>query len=113
MLRFIVNIIVERINELRVKKGWSQNELAQKIGLSANAVYHWYKTDAMPTLANVERICEVMGITVEQFFSGLGVPGEGSGDKSFLQEWQALSDQEKQAVVKGIEGFKAIREGRK
>ena len=45
-----MNIIVERINELRIKKGWSQNELAQKIGLSANAVYHWYKTDAMPTL---------------------------------------------------------------
>lgn len=66
-----MNQILNRIDELRNQRGVSQNELAKLIGVSANAVYHWRKTGALPTLANIEKICEVFGITVEQFFHGL------------------------------------------
>lgn len=104
-----MNSIVQRINELRTKAGMSQNELAQKIGVSANTVYHWNKTDAMPTLSNVERICEVFRISVEQFFHGLGASSTDSDALKFLMEWRALSALEKSAVRQVIAAFEAIR----
>lgn len=104
-----MNSIVQRINELRTKAGMSQNELAQKIGVSANTVYHWNKTDAMPTLSTVERICEVFGISVEQFFHGLGTSSTDSDALKFLMEWRALSALEKSAVHQVIAAFEAIR----
>ena len=46
--------IIRRINELRTQKGMTQNDLAKQIGVSANTVYHWNKTGALPTLTNIE-----------------------------------------------------------
>lgn len=103
-----MNPIVQRINELRAKKGMSQNELANLIGVSANAVYHWNKRGAMPSLSNIEKICEVMGITIEQFFYGIDDRDEVSDDKKFLYEWQSLSSEEKAAIIKVMEAFCAI-----
>lgn len=106
-----MNAVVRRINELRTKKGISQNELANLIGVSANAVYHWNKRGAMPSLANVEKICEVMGISVEQFFCGIDDVNDISEDSKFLHEWQVLNEQEKDAILKVIEVFKSLRQG--
>lgn len=109
-MRFIVNQILNRIDELRSQRGVSQNELARLLGVSANAVYHWRKTGALPTLANIEKICEVFGITVEQFFHGLDNEVPSSQDERFLNEWRSLSNEEKVAVVDVIKAFRAIKE---
>ena len=103
-----MNPIVQRINELRAKKGMSQNELANLIGVSANAVYHWNKRGAMPSLSNIEKICEVMGITIEQFFYGIDERDDVSEDKKFLHEWQSLSKEEKAAIITVMDAFRAI-----
>ena len=110
-MRFEVNIIVRRIEELRIQAGMSHNKLAQKIGVSANTVYHWCKSDAMPTLANIERISEVFGMTVEQFFHGLGEAKPDSDTMKFLTGWRMLSAQEKEAVKQVIKAFICIRQG--
>ena len=34
--------IKQRIDELRIKKGWSLSRLALEIGVSDNTVYSWY-----------------------------------------------------------------------
>ena len=104
-----MNVIIQRIDELRAQKGMTQNELAGLIGVSANSVYHWRKEGVMPTLANIEKICEVVGITVEQFFQGIDTNTSSSVNDAFLKEWQALSKEEKDAVVKVIKAFKTIR----
>ena len=104
-----MNLVVKRINDLRTKCGLSQNEFARLIGVSANTVYHWNKTDAMPSLANIERICDVFKISYEQFFHGIGSTDLQSEAMNFLLDWRALSDKEKEAIQKVIEAFKAIR----
>lgn len=105
-----MNSVVQRINELRKNKGLSQNEFAKMIGVSANTVYHWNKTEAMPSLANIDRICEVFGITVEQFFHGIAASPANNENMNFLLEWRALSAVEKDAVRKTMEAFHSIRE---
>ena len=106
-----MNSIVRRINELRINKGLSQNEFAKMIGVSANTVYHWNKTDVMPSLANIDRICSEFEITVEQFFHGISDPQSDKDTMNFLLEWRSLSPVEKEAVRKVIGAFQNIREG--
>lgn len=104
-----MNFVVQRINDLRLKRGLSQNEFAGMIGVSANTVYHWNKTDAMPSLSNIERICEVFDITYEQFFHGIDNSNLKPDALNFLLDWRTLSFKEKEAIQKVMEAFMEIR----
>ena len=39
----------EKVRELRKKKGWAQEDLAQEIGVSLSTVQRWEKQGAKPT----------------------------------------------------------------
>ncbi len=58
--------IVDRINELIDKRGWTSYELAKQTGISTNSIYGW-NNGAVPSLSNVIRVCEALDITGEQF----------------------------------------------
>ncbi len=60
---------VKRINELMDIKGWSAYELSNQTGISTNAIYDWNKIGAVPTLANIIKICDAMEISLEYFFA--------------------------------------------
>lgn len=104
-----MNPIIDRIDDLRKRKGWSKYELAKSIGVSTNTVYSWYRTGAMPSLHNVERLCESLDITYEQFFCGIGSYKLGEQENKLLQDWFVLSELEKQAVFQIIDVFKVLK----
>ena len=57
----------EKLKELRRKKGWSQEDLAQEIGVSLSTVQRWELKGAKPTrLARreLERVFRKAGIDV-------------------------------------------------
>lgn len=101
-----MNVIVQRINELRKKQGLSQAALADAIGVNVNSIYNWNRTEAMPSLKNLENICQTFNITIEQFFSGMGSEKGKSSEEKFLDEWRMLNDAEKLAVKNCMEAFK-------
>jgi transcriptional regulator with XRE-family HTH domain len=39
----------EKVKELRLKKGWAQEDLARQIGVSLSTVQRWEKQGARPT----------------------------------------------------------------
>lgn len=101
-----MNAIVARIYELMAKSGINKVNLADKIGVSRNTIQNWKKLDAYPSLSVIEKICEVFGITTEQFFSGMGNENGESSEEKFLDAWRMLTDSEKAAVEKVIAVFK-------
>ena len=101
-----MNVIVQRINELRKKQGLSQAALADAIGVNVNSIYNWNRTEAMPSLKNLENICQTFNITVEQFFSGLDGVNSSKSEEKFLDEWRMLTSSEKLAIEKVIAAFK-------
>jgi len=105
MVDKIMNEIVTRIYELLAKSGISKVSLADKIGVSRNTIQYWKKADAYPSLHIIEKICEVFGITSEQFFSGMGKV-DNKSEQEFLDSWRMLTDAEKAVVVKVISVFK-------
>ena len=103
------NEIIVRLEKLLAQKGWSKYDLAKKTGISTNSVYGWTGMGKFPSLANLERICEAAGITVEQFFYDEGVGDISEEERKLLSDWITLSDTEKQAVFSTIEAFKEAK----
>lgn len=100
--------VVERINELMNKKGWTSYELSNQTGISTNAIYDWNKIGAVPTIPNIIKICEVMGITLEDFFC-VGSYQYTQEENKTLDKWFALSDLEKSMVMKLMGTFTVLK----
>lgn len=61
--------ILENIYRLRVKRGWSEYELAKASGLPQSTISTWYSKGQTPTVASLEKVCQGFGITLSQFFA--------------------------------------------
>ena len=59
--------INERIIELRMERHWSEYQLAEKSGIGQSTISSWTRTKSMPTVPNLEKICNAFGITLSQF----------------------------------------------
>ena len=53
----------ERLSALRKQNGLSQETLAEKLGVSRQAVSKWENGEAMPELSKLEVICQLFGVT--------------------------------------------------
>lgn len=102
-----MNGVLERIHELRIKHGLTKTALAHKIGVTPTTISNWDKSDTMPALSVIERVCEAADITVEQFFGGMKTSADIVAEDVFIDEWRLLTCAEKQAVEKVLDAFAA------
>lgn len=59
--------IGRQIRELRVRRGWKQYELADKVGMSRPAICNIEAGKRSLTLNTLKRFCEVFGIDISYF----------------------------------------------
>ena len=99
--------IVSRIKELCDKKRMTMYALSKKTGLSQSSLSNLMKRGSTPTFYTLDRICDGLGITLAQFFSGgiekLDVSAE---QKKVLETWESLTDKEKEAIEIYVRGMK-------
>lgn len=57
--------IGEKILSLRKARGWSQEELADKIGVSRQAVSRWEADSAKPDADKIIAICDLFGVSAD------------------------------------------------
>ena len=62
--------IGDRIRIARKEKNISQEELAEAIGSTKSAISRYESDKRQPRIEQLQRIAEVLGITVEYFLSG-------------------------------------------
>lgn len=61
----------KRIAAWRAAKGWTQQQLAEAVGVTHAAVYQWEGTNgyhATPSLESLGKIVDALGITMERFY---------------------------------------------
>jgi len=58
-------ILAEKIIMLRKKKGWSQEELAMRSGVSRQSVSKWESTASIPDLDKIIKLSEVFGVSTD------------------------------------------------
>lgn len=60
--------VANRIKDLRIQKGLSQNALANLAGVSPTYIYQLERGEKSPTVEYLYYICSALGITLEEFF---------------------------------------------
>lgn len=76
-------MIAENIVSLRKRAKLTQEELAEQINVSRQAVAKWEKGEAVPDVYNCAALADVFGVSVDELIAkhddefGLGVPPKG------------------------------------
>ncbi|MET1254100.1 helix-turn-helix domain-containing protein [Aliikangiella maris] len=58
-------ILADKIIKLRKQFGWSQEELAEKMGISRQSVSKWESTNSIPDLNKIIMMAEIFGVTTD------------------------------------------------
>lgn len=67
-------ILGEKIAQLRRKNGWSQEELADKMGVSRQAVSKWESNQTTPDLERILRLSSLFGVTIDYLLKDDAAP---------------------------------------
>ena len=70
------------ISELRKEKGMTQTELANVIGVSEKTVSKWETGRGMPEISTLPKLCETLGISVNELLSGEKVAADSYPEKA-------------------------------
>ncbi len=58
-------ILADKIINERKKNGWSQEELAEKLGVSRQSVSKWEGAQAIPDLQKILKLSELFGVSTD------------------------------------------------
>ena len=56
----------EVISSLRKAKGWTQKNIADELGITDKAVSKWERDVALPDIATIPKLAELLGVSVEE-----------------------------------------------
>jgi transcriptional regulator with XRE-family HTH domain len=62
--------IGEKIKELRKQKGWTQEELAEKLFVSRTAVSKWESGKGTPNIDSLKDISAIFAVSIDELLSG-------------------------------------------
>ena len=58
-------ILADKIIELRKKNGWSQEELAEQLGVSRQSISKWEGAQSVPDMNRIIKMSEVFGVSTD------------------------------------------------
>lgn len=73
--------IGEKILNMRKARGWSQEELAERIGVTRQAVSRWEADAAKPDTDKVITICDLFGVSADYLIRDQYSGGSDSGEE--------------------------------
>ena len=71
-------MLKENISMLRSVNGYSQEEVAEKIGISRQAYAKWEKGETVPDVERCQRLAELYGVTIDSLLNFSGKLGKTS-----------------------------------
>ncbi len=98
--------ILEHIDELRRKRGWSVNSLAMEAMLTQSTLNNLYTRKTEPKISTLRAICDAFGITLSEFFAELEEHTQNGLDAEIQTRVAALSDAQKSALLVLLKGMR-------
>lgn len=106
------NFLAENIRNLRKRRNWSQEELAQQVGLNRGNIASYEKGTAEPKICNLLKISHLFGVSILDLLGrdmrDADLPsGNGAGIKAWRLDQEKWSQyvahaEELEKVVEGI-----------
>lgn len=72
----------DRLYQLRREKGLSQEELAEVVGVTRQAVQKWESGASRPDMDNLTALARYFGVTLDWLITGESAPGQAEGDSA-------------------------------
>ena len=91
-------ILADKIINERKKNGWSQEELAEKLSVSRQSVSKWERGVCLPDVSLYVDLCNILGISVNEFILGEEIPKEEIIEKSDDNIIQVATDSKKKQI---------------
>lgn len=58
------------ISSKRKEKGLTQSDLSERLNISDRAISKWENGNCLPDVSNIQELCKILGITINDLFSG-------------------------------------------
>ena len=65
-----MNVVSDSIKKLRKEKGMTQDELAEKLNVTRQAVSNWERGNTMPDISKLPELAEIFHISVDELLNG-------------------------------------------
>lgn len=62
----ITNVFPERLKEMRLKRGLTQKELGEKVGVKQNTFTNWEKGKREPNFDNLIKLANILNTTTDE-----------------------------------------------
>lgn len=97
--------VLERIRNLRIERGWSEYLLAEKSGLTQSTISAWFRTNTLPTIPSLEKICSAFNISLSQFFMEKDNYHIVLTEKQFqlIHQFNKLSSEQQDSLIQFLE----------
>ena len=101
----------KRLAALRKERGWTQPQLAERIGTTVKMVTYLERQAKNPTVKTMEQIASVFGIPASELLGpakaqkGAGKPGPRSRLEELTGQLSKLPRGKQKVVVEMLEGF--------
>ncbi|MGN0532917.1 MAG: helix-turn-helix domain-containing protein [Eubacterium sp.] len=99
----------KRIKQLMEYKNISEYRLAKLSGLSQSTISNIFNRNTAPTIPTIEAICNGLGITMAQFFSGENEESPvylNKEQREFFKEWLSLSAEQKTIIENIVKSYR-------
>ncbi|MCI8794355.1 MAG: helix-turn-helix transcriptional regulator [Bacilli bacterium] len=88
------------ISECRKKKGITQNELAELLGITNRAVSKWETGICMPDAGTIPELCQILDISISDLFSGeKSMENNKDSEKFILKLVKEKAERDKQLLI--------------
>lgn len=78
------SVLARNIKSLRTQKGWSQDELGERINHSRSQVSKWETEKLIPDTETIQKISDVFGVSVAYLM------GQHTSEQSYINEFKRL-----------------------
>lgn len=91
-----------KVTELRKEAGMSQEELAERAGVSRQTVFKWEAGLTSPSMENILALCRIFGVSADELIGNESAPdggGKAPEGKEGAEEGQTVHNQSPAPVV--------------
>lgn len=92
--------IYDKVDSLRIAKGWTIYELAKNAGVAPTTIYNWRDRLSSPSLSLLDAVCSAFGISVIDFLLDeddlISLTEE---QKEVIRLWNTLSSDQKKSII--------------
>ncbi len=91
--------IYDKVDALRLAKGWTIYELAKNAGVAPTTIYNWRDRLSSPTLSLLDAVCSAFEISVIDFLSDGSEFALSEEQKEVMRLWTNLSSEQKKSII--------------